>query len=136
MSPASLFLQERSISILAIICGSYIIFILIQKIVIAIQRSRFARERGCKPIPSYSHKEPIFGLDIFLENVELSKTGGFMERVRERYAGIRGGVHTYTQLILGDRAINTSEPENIKAILATQFKDFELATVCNIDFPR
>lgn len=47
-----------------------------------------------------------------------------MEGVLARYT--RMGTYTWTQLFLGDRVINTAEPENIKAILATQFKEFEL----------
>jgi hypothetical protein len=73
-------------------------------------------KNGCKPVATY--------LDIFLENSKLSKTGGFWDRVRERYLTL--DCWTFSQLLLGSRVINTAEPENIKALLATQFKDFEL----------
>ncbi len=33
---------------------------------------------------------------------------------------------THEQLLLGSRSINTIDPENIEAILSTQFKDFGL----------
>lgn len=81
-------------------------------------------KNGCKPVATYPHRDPIFGLDIFLENSKLSKTGGFWDRVRERYLAL--DCWTFSQLLLGSRVINTAEPENIKALLATQFKDFEL----------
>jgi cytochrome P450 len=39
--------------------------------------------------------------------------------------------NTFSQLLMGKRVINTSEPENIKALLATQFKDFGMPTMRN-----
>ena len=36
------------------------------------------------------------------------------------------GRYTYSSILSGVRVIQTCEPENIKAILATQFKDFNL----------
>lgn len=128
MSSLSSLLQERSASFVAVLflSGSYIIYNLIQRVLKYSRHAKIIKEHGCKPIAKYPHKDPIFGLDIFLENVKLSRTGGFMEKVRERYARINGGVNSYSQLLLGDVTINTSEPENIKAILATQFKDFNL----------
>lgn len=38
-------------------------------------------------------------------------------------------VQTYETKILGDQVIFTSDPRNIQAMLATQFKDFELGQV-------
>jgi hypothetical protein len=38
-------------------------------------------------------------------------------------------VQTYETKILGDQVIFTSDPKNIQAMLATQFKDFELGQV-------
>lgn len=38
-------------------------------------------------------------------------------------------VYTYETKILGDTVIFTSDPKNIQAMLATQFKDFELGQV-------
>lgn len=38
-------------------------------------------------------------------------------------------VYTYETEFLGDRVIFTCDPKNIQAILATQFKDFELGQV-------
>ena len=121
-------LQDRSPSILALLflSGSYVIYNIIQRAITAYRQSRFMKEHGCKPIPSYPHKDPIFGLDLFFENAKLGIHGGFVKRVQERYQSINGGVYSFSQLLLGERTISTCEPENIKAILATNFKDFQL----------
>jgi hypothetical protein len=128
MSALTTFLQERSPSILALLLlsGSYVVYSLLQRTITVYRHSTIIKENGCKPIPSYPHKDPVFGLDLFIENFGLSKNGGLVDRVRERFQSVNGGVNTFTQLILGERVINTCEPENIKAILATQFKDFSL----------
>ena len=88
------------------------------------RKNAIIQEKGCKPLRSYAHRDPVFGLDLFFENAGLLRTGGFWDRMRERYLAQNGW--TFSALLLGDRIVNTAEPENIKAILATQFHDFEL----------
>ncbi|KAF8862692.1 putative cytochrome P450 [Acephala macrosclerotiorum] len=110
--------------VLFCITSTYFIYRLALYVIAAQRRNKIIRDNGCKPYKNYPHKDPIFGFDLFFENSKLSKTGGFLDKICERYA--RQNTWTYSQLLLGERVINTAEPENIKAILATQFKDFEL----------
>jgi hypothetical protein len=128
MSALSIFSLGRSTSVLALILlgGSYVLYTLLQRGITKYRHSKIIKANGCKPIPAYPHKDPVFGLDMFFENYKLFNTGGLLPKIQERYARINGGVNSFTQLLLGERVINTSEPENIKAILATQFKDFGL----------
>ena len=128
MSSLQSFLQERSPSVVAIIIlsGAYLVYSLINRLITYQRHSRIIKNNGCKPFAKYPHTDPIFGLDLFKENVKLSKEGGLWIELEKRYNRINGGVHTFSQLLLGEEVINTAEPENIKAILATQFKDFEL----------
>ncbi|KAE9365333.1 putative cytochrome P450 [Stipitochalara longipes BDJ] len=102
----------------------YIIYWTVQYSIKLRRQNAIIRQKGCKPVRSYPHRDPILGLDIFLENAKLGKTGGLWDRARERYLSLN--TWTFSQLLLGDRIINTTEPENIKAILATQFHEFEL----------
>lgn len=121
------FLRESSPYFLAIILsGTYLLYALARGAVTAYQRSVIRRENGCKSIPSFPHKDPVFGLDFFVEGSRLFKTGGFLARTVERFDCINGGVNTYSQIVMGKRVIVTREPENIKAVLATQFKEFGL----------
>ncbi|CAG8970973.1 hypothetical protein HYALB_00007641 [Hymenoscyphus albidus] len=82
------------------------------------------RRHGCKPCPAYPHKDFIIGLDIFMEGMKLNKIGGLLENVRARYT--RLNTKTFSQRLLGDKIIMTCEPENVKAILAAQFKEFDI----------
>ncbi|TVY92117.1 Cytochrome P450 monooxygenase [Lachnellula willkommii] len=120
-------LQNRSPAVVAAAgFGSlYILYLLVQATITSHRRYLISRKHGCKPVPSYPHTDPIFGLDVFLKNFKLSNTGGFLDDVKRKFENVIGG-YTFTQLLLGDRQIFTAEPENIKAILATQFKDFQL----------
>lgn len=69
-----------------------------------------------------SGKWPL-SLDLLFEVNKADKTRQilrFFASVLERTGP------THAQLLLGTRAINTIDPENIEAILSTQFKDFGL----------
>jgi cytochrome P450 len=120
------FLQERSPSVIAVIIlsGTYLLYTVLRVATTAYRRSAFSRANGCKPIPSYPHKDPVFGLDVFFEGAKLLKAGQYCSRVQERYGLVNNGVNTFSQILLGKRIVVTGEPENIKAILATKFKDF------------
>ncbi|KAH8594025.1 putative cytochrome P450 [Bisporella sp. PMI_857] len=125
---ASTFIQERSASllVLSLLSSSYVLYLLVRRLVIARRHSVIIKANGCKPVPSYPHKDPIFGLDIFSESKELLNSGGLLEKIQERYRITCRSNYTFSQLFLGKRIISTAEPENIKAILATKFKDFQL----------
>jgi hypothetical protein len=128
MSGLSTFIEGRSPSVLAIVAlsGAYVLYSLINRFISYQRQSKIIKENGCKPYAKYPHKDPIFGFDLFKENVRLTKEGGIWLATQKRYATVNGGVNTFSQLLLGEEVINTAEPENIKAILATQFKDFSL----------
>jgi cytochrome P450 len=120
------FLEERSPSVIAVVLlgGTYVLYTVIRGSITAYRRAAVSQANGCKPLPSYPHKDPVFGLDLFFEGARLLKAGRFVRRSRERYGHVNNGVNTYTQLLLGKRVVITCEPENIKTILATKFKDF------------
>jgi hypothetical protein len=107
-----------------LLLSSYILYQTVKYLIQVRRHGSFIRKHGCKPLPTYPHRDPILGLDLFLENGKLSKTGGFWDRLIERY--LSQDAWTFSQLTTGTRIINTAEPENIKAMLATQFHEFEL----------
>jgi len=124
------FLQDRSPAFIgaAGLGCVYILYLLVLQAATSYRRSLISRKHGCKPIAKFPHKDPILGIDTFLRTVRLAKNGGLLEDVQNRHEKVMGtGHYTFIQLLLGDPIIMTAEPENIKTILATQFKDFELA---------
>jgi hypothetical protein len=130
MAPISRFLEDRSPSVIAVTAlgGTYIFYTLVRSSITAYQRSVVSKQNGCKPVPAYPHKDPIFGLDFFIEGGKLAKAGKLLPRTAERYEEVGKDVHTFSHMVLGKPVITTTEPENVKAVLATNFKDFEFPT--------
>lgn len=130
MAPISRFLEDQSPSVIAVTAlgGTYIIYNLVRRSITAYQQSVFSKQNGCKPVPAYPHTDPIFGLDFFIEGGRLAKAGKLLPRTGQRYEDVGKDVHTFSHIVLGQPTIVTTEPENIKVILATKFKDFEFPT--------
>jgi cytochrome P450 len=72
----------------------------------------------------YPHTDRILGTDFLFENLKALKEGNFLPMVQDRYR--RLGVNTWQSQMLRRTYLQTSDPENVKAILATQFKEFIL----------
>jgi cytochrome P450 len=84
---------------------------------------RFARTRGCRKLKSAPQKDPFLGIDIFLETRIAVKEKKFLEYLVDRFTHVGP---TFASNIMGDDLIFTNEPKNIQAMLATNFKDFDL----------
>lgn len=119
--------EHPSIALVVSLTALYIFYHLLQTIFISYRRHLFKREKGCRPEPRYPQKDKILGSDLFLENVKFAKQGGFLEMIKRRYA--RVGATTWSSRLPGQVFLQTIEPENVKAMLATQFKDFELPRI-------
>ncbi|KAF7909470.1 uncharacterized protein EAF01_003188 [Botrytis porri] len=118
--------KSLTTSILFILTTAFLIYKLIQTILLSNQRRKFAKQNHCLPPASYPHKDPIYGLDLFVSNVLAARKGKFIETTQKRFHAL--GVHTYSSIFLGTKTINTVDAENIKTVLATGFKDFELSS--------
>ncbi|KAJ5171507.1 Cytochrome P450 E-class CYP52 [Penicillium coprophilum] len=99
------------------------------------QHSRNAKRLGCGRVPMYPSKDP-FGIDNLKQSLVADKAKLVPELAVKRVDVISGQENRYvtTFLIrnLGQVHITTIDPKNIQAILATQFKDFELGPVRQI----
>jgi len=49
-----------------------------------------------------------------------------MEEIDNTFKTINGGVHTFSINFLGSTAIYTVEPDNVKAIFASNHKDYAI----------
>jgi cytochrome P450 len=77
----------------------------------------------CKPARSGS--SGFFGIPGFIRLSKAVREKRWIEHLYNEYA-VYG--NTYKQTFLSRNLITTIEPENVKAILATRFKDFSLGT--------
>ena len=82
-----------------------------------------SRSLHCRPCPSGS--SGFFGIPGFIRLTKAVREKRWIDYVADQYA-IYG--NTFTQQFLGRGLVTTIDPENIKAILATQFQDFCLGT--------
>lgn len=112
------------ISIFAI--GFLAITYIIQKLLNRYHFRKFAREHGCLP-PTSSTKLP-FGVDNFLDISREAANNRFCKALHDQYEEYG---HTFTNSILGQYNILTRHPENIKAILSTQFQEFDFSDRLN-----
>lgn len=90
-------------------------------------RRKMIRDHGCQPVWRYPHKGVLgnlLGLDMLQDIVASAKAGRMMERGRIRNFG--SGHHTMQARVLWNTVYVTIEPENVKAMLSTQFDDFIL----------
>ncbi|KAF4766862.1 hypothetical protein N7455_005527 [Penicillium solitum] len=96
------------------------------------QHSRNAKSLGCGSVPLYPCKDPL-GIDNLKQSLAADKAKLVPELAEERVKVISDQesryVTTFSIRNLGRTHIFTIDPKNIQALLATQFKDFELGSV-------
>ncbi|KAL8868441.1 MAG: hypothetical protein Q9174_004990, partial [Haloplaca sp. 1 TL-2023] len=80
---------------------------------------------GCKEPPRYPVRDPIFGIDVGYSAIRAVKRQTFLRESREQYEKYG---HTHSSRFTTYPVIQTIEPENIKTVLSTNFKDFEIGT--------
>ncbi|KAL4875466.1 cytochrome P450 [Aspergillus karnatakaensis] len=97
--------------------------LLIRTIQTHITRRQNVKKWGCKP-PTVA-PSAFFGIPAFMRLATAVKEKRWVEYIAARYTEYG---NTFDQTMLGRVATSTIEPENIKAVLATQFNDFCLGT--------
>lgn len=88
-----------------------------------LKRRDFQRIHHCGPAQRLPQIERIIGVGTMLENIKFWKAKKLVELTRARYytAGF-----TYSATVAGNRTIFTIELQNIKAIFADRFDDFDV----------
>lgn len=75
------------VSPLVLIFGAFALLILNRiyyELSVGAARRKMIKEHGCLPANKLPHKDPIFGLDMIMENARNFKQGKFLEAGRER----------------------------------------------------
>ncbi|KAL9094940.1 MAG: hypothetical protein Q9165_002890 [Trypethelium subeluteriae] len=95
---------------------------------------QFAAENGCKPPHREVTKLP-WGIDRFYNMMKVIRQGGHLlddvvvKRFQEERVMSRESVG-----MLGKMVFNTIEPKNIQAVMALNFKDYEIGKIRNGSF--
>ncbi|CAN3369213.1 cytochrome P450 52A13 [Diutina catenulata] len=90
-----------------------------------VRKFTYSRKHGCKP-PPILHETGIFSLPFILKLVKSKNQGYLVDFIVEIFEAI--GCETFILKLFGVPIVCTDDPENIKAVLATQFNDFALGT--------
>lgn len=116
--------------VLLVVGALYVTYFLLQFVQQSYQRRKFVKARQC--LPAREGSGGFFGITPFIRLAKAVREKRWVEYIADQY-GVNGT--TFTQVVLGKRMISTIDPENLKAILATQFNDFSLGTRHREFFP-
>lgn len=87
------------------------------------RHAKRAEELGCKPVVRRQHYWPL-GIDLILKLVKADKEQVLPNALLAIQKEV--GKQSWVQYVMGTDIMVTNEPENLKALLATQFNDFEI----------
>ena len=107
------------INLVALASSLGVIYYIIKKFREHVQYKAAMRQHGCQPPRYYPHRDPLFGLDLMLDVKRSVERGQCIEDSHQRFEKYG---HTFVTKAFGAKIINTIEPENLKAMLATDFK--------------
>ncbi|CAL3969381.1 unnamed protein product [Diplocarpon coronariae] len=106
------------------------VVILVLALVFLVKRIRsnmrvalFKKQHGCKPEVRIPQSEQIIGYGFYQIQARAAKSRTILQVGRRRFAD-HG--NTWRATMMGQAFYNTIDPENVKAVLATNFKDFDL----------
>ena len=99
----------------------FFVIILIRKLLHHLEVKRFACKKGCLP-PVQASLWPL-GLNTFVKSVLDLRNNRYLKGEHEVLEELG---NTIEQNLIGQIVILTRDPENIKAMLATQFQEFDL----------
>lgn len=89
-----------------------------QSLTISQAESRFAAEKGCLPPRTWNSRWP-FGLDMLVKALKYARTMQILQFFLEV---VDDNGTTFVQELLGATGIDTVDPENIEAVLSTNFE--------------
>lgn len=112
-----------SVALAAIAGISYLVFLVLDSIVTNRRIAAKARELGCQDPPQEHFRLP-FGIDNVQNALAADREKLFPDWVQKRAEKM--GTYTWKMSMFGQKIFTTAEPQNIQAILASQFGTFDL----------
>lgn len=102
---------------------------IIRLLFISWQQLRKAKSLGCGAVPLYPCKDPL-GIGNLKQSLAADRENTLPELATDRVTVISEKENRYVTTFilrnLGRNNVFTIDPQNVQALLATQFKDFEL----------
>lgn len=105
----------------------YAVYYLHWELTVGASRRRMIQEHGCKPMRPFPEMETlsnsVFGWKLMSENLAAYKQHRLLQCSAERFGRLG---NTIRAKIMFHQMFLTIEPENLKTVLATKFKDWNL----------
>ncbi len=118
-------------TLLHVLLGSiffYVIYHVHWELTTGASRRVLIKKHGCEPVarnPDYNYfPNNIVGYKVLLENLKALKEHKFLENVRHRF--LKHGKNTTVHRFIFTDLVQTIEPDNLKTMLALNFKDWSL----------
>lgn len=102
-----------------VVTALLVVFLIVHKISVA----RFMAANNCQASPVY-YKVNWFSLPLLYKLVQVKREGMLLDFAQKIYEDVKA--LTFVIKIVGVPVVITRDPENMKAVLATQFNDFAL----------
>ncbi|KKY30412.1 putative cytochrome p450 alkane [Diaporthe ampelina] len=106
---------------LPVALGCLVILVLASKVQNYLEAQAFAQKNGTQPARKLPQWEQWVGIQNVLEMLRAARNHGILELGLRRYAAMG---KTFETKALGRSFTHTIDPENIKTVLSTNFKDF------------
>jgi hypothetical protein len=106
---------------LPVAVGCLALLVLASKVQNYLEAQAFAQKNGTQPARKLPQWEQWVGIQNVLEMLKAAKNHGILELGLRRYAAMG---KTFETKALGRSFTHTIDPENIKTVLSTNFKDF------------
>ena len=116
-------------SIFQLVVGSAIwlsLYYVYWQITVGAKQRRMAKKHGCQPVKKLTLWDPFLGLDLVRIQKKNRKNHRVLEAGLKRFDELG---NTFKVKTMGRHITMTVEPENLKAILSLQFKDWSLGTL-------
>lgn len=105
---------------------------LVSTILTRARHAKAAKSMGAKPGPHFPSPDPL-GIMPVRDIYKANEAGQLPKQFFDRFGVVSKqegySVHTFWAQFFRLPMINTKDPKNIQALLATQFKDFELGPI-------
>lgn len=106
---------------LPVAAGCLLLLVLASKVQNYLEAQAFAQKNGTQPARKLPQWEQWVGIQNVLEMLRAAKNHGILELGLRRYTAMG---KTFETKALGRSFTHTIDPENIKTVLSTNFKDF------------
>ncbi|THY26119.1 putative P450 monooxygenase [Aureobasidium pullulans] len=120
------------VQIIVALGGITLLYHILNSIVTSIQNRNYARSQHCGAMPV--REGSLFGLGTILKVVKISKASRLLEANFSRFQKMQ--TKTFSMMTNGQSVIYTIDPENVRAMLVTQFDSWELSALRKTAYTR